>query len=333
MHPSGWTRREFLAAAAGTAALAIGERPSAAESSAGDGVPLRPFGRTREKVSLLCVGGYHIGRPAEEEGIRIIQEAVDEGATFMDNSACYHAGGSEERMGKALQGARRDRAFLMTKHCYRDRKTAMRELEESLRRLRTDHVDLWQFHEVVYENDPDMIFGPDGAIAAADLAKRQGKARYIGFTGHKHPWILLKMLAYEYPWDAVQMPLNVFDASFQSFERIVLPVLVKRGIAVLAMKTRGGGAILRTGICTPEELWRYAISLPVATVVSGMESLELLRRNLRMARELKPMTPDETESIRKRTAALASTGRHELYKTSRAFDSGTGRKIHGVTSD
>ena len=263
-------------------------------------------------------------------GIRIIQEAIDNGATFFDNSWCYHDGGSEERVGKAVRGGRREKAFLMTKFCGRDKKTAMRHLEDSLRRLQTDHLDLWQFHEVVYENDPELIFAPDGGIEAADLAKKQGKARYIGFTGHKYPWVHLKMLAYGYPWDAVQMPLNVFDGSFQSFEQIVLPVLVKRGIAVLAMKTRGGGSILQSGACTPEELWRYVIALPVTTVVSGMESLDLLHKNLKMARELKPMTMPEMEDIRKRTAGLASTGKQEVYKTSRAYDSAFGRRLHGI---
>jgi predicted aldo/keto reductase-like oxidoreductase len=299
----------------------------------GGEIPHRPFGKTTEKVSLLCVGGFHMGVPDEAEGIRLVHEAVDSGATFMDNAWCYHNGGSEERMGKALAGGRRDKAFLMTKHCHRDKKTAMQHLEDSLRRLKTDHLDLWQFHEVVYEKDPDMIFVPGGAIEAADVAKKQGKARYIGFTGHKHPWIHLKMLAYDYPWDAVQMPLNAFDGTFQSFEQIVLPVLVKRKIAVLAMKTRGGGAILRTGTCTAEDLWRYVTALPITTVVSGMESLDMLRKNLALARDLKPMTPDEMAAIRQRTAALASSGKHELYKTSRGYDSGVGRRLHGVTSE
>jgi predicted aldo/keto reductase-like oxidoreductase len=175
-----------------------------------------------------------------------------------------------------------------------------------------------------------MIFASNGGIEAADAAKKQGKARFIGFTGHKQPWMLLKMLAYEYPWDAVQMPLNVFDASFQSFEKIVLPVLVKRGIAALAMKTRGSGAIVRSGACTPEELWRYAAGLPVSTIVSGMESLNVLRKNLKLARELKPMDQEEMNAIRKRTAEVAQGGKQEAYKVSMSFDSNTGRRIHGI---
>ncbi len=329
--PRDSTRRDFLSAAlAGGTALALGRTAFGEEKAdGGDGVPRRKFGRHDESVSLLCVGGHHIGRPDEDDAIRIIQEAVDHGATFMDNAWCYHKGVSEERMGKALAGGRRDKAFLMTKHHGRDKKTAMAHLEESLRRLKTDRIDLWQYHEIVHDRDPDMIFAPDGGIEAADLAKKQGKVRYVGFTGHKTPWMHLKMLAYGYPWDAVQMPLNPFDATFESFEERVLPVLVKRGIAPIAMKTRGGGAILGSGACTAEELWRYAIALPVATVVSGMESLDLLRKNLEMARGLKPMSKDEMKALREKSAKLASAGNHEQYKTTRNFDGWAGRELHG----
>jgi len=326
------TRREFISkAAAGTAALTISERLWAKPATKiVGGMPYRRLGKTKEMISLLGVGGYHIGKPDEPIGIRIIHEALDNGATFIDNAWDYHDGLSEERVGKAIKGPRRDKAFVMTKHHGRDKKTAMKHLEDSLRRLQTDRIDLWQFHEIVYDKDPDMIFAPDGGIEAAYLAKKQGKARYIGFTSHKHPWIQLKMLAYGYPWDAVQIPLNVFDANFDSFQQKVLPVLTKRGIAALAMKTRGGGRILRSKACTVEELWRYVIALPITTVISGMESLELLRDNLRMARELKPMTPTEMEEICKRTTAVAQTGEYELYKISRAYDSITGKKLHGI---
>jgi len=323
-------RRDFLkAVGVGAAGLMTSQLEALGETSMVGSMPYRQFGKTKEKISLLGVGGFHIGNCEEAEGIRIIQEAVDNGVNFMDNAICYFDGGAEERMGKALQG-RREKVFLMTKHHGRDKANAMKFLEDSLRRLKTDYVDLWQFHECVHDKDPDMIFAKDGGIEAADLAKKQGKVRYIGFTGHKHPWILLKMLAYEYPWDAVQMPLNVFDGSFQSFEQRVLPVLVKRGIVVLAMKTRGGGRILRTKSCTIEDLWRYVIALPVTTVVSGMESLELLRKNLKMARELKPMKTEEMAAIRKRTEKLALSGKHELYKTTWKYDSKAGKKLHGL---
>lgn len=291
-------------------------------------VPTRRFGRHGHRVSVLCVGGFHIGKPSEGEGIRIIQQALDHGVNFMDNAWEYHRGGSEERMGKALRG-RRDNAFLMTKHHGRDKQMAMQHLEDSLRRLQTDHIDLWQYHEVIYEDDPDRIFGPDGGIEAAELAKKQGKVRYIGFTGHKTPWLHLKMLAYGYPWDAVQLPLNPFDPHFRSFEKWVLPVLQRRGIAVLAMKTRGGGELLETGKCSVEELWRYATGLPITTVVSGMDSVELLRKNLDLARGLKPMDAQEMQALRDRVQSAAREGEYELYKTARRFDGWKGRELHG----
>ena len=232
-------------------------------------------------------------------------------------------------MGKALVG-RRDKAFLMTKHHGRDKETAMKHLEDSLRRLRTDRIDLWMFHECVYDEDPDMIFAPGGGIEAAELAKKQGKVRHIGFTGHKWPRIHLKMLAYDYPWDAVLMPLNILDGNFRSFEKWVLPVLEKRGIAPLAMKTRASGAILRAKAATVEECWRYVTALPVSTVVSGMESLDVLRSNLRLARELKPMTEEERKAILERTRSYAQGGEHELFKSTNRFDGPIGRKLHGV---
>jgi uncharacterized protein len=336
MCDSHYTRRDVLSAGiAGTGyALLAAGAPVFGRSEQADsgGMPQRRFGRHDEKVSLLSVGGHHIGRMDRTESIRLMREAVDNGATFMDNAWCYHRGESELRMGEGLSGGYRDKAFLMTKVHGRDKKTAMKQLEESLKRLKTDRIDLWQYHEVVYDKDPDMIFAPGGAIEAADLAKKQGKVRYIGFTGHKSPLLHLKMLAYEYPWDAAQLPLNPFDATFSSFEEWVLPVMVKRGIAVIAMKTRGGGSILKTGAATAEELWRYAAALPVATIVSGMESMELLRDNLRMARTLKPMPAEEMAALREKVTDLAQTGKHEGYKTTINFDGWAGREIHGVSS-
>jgi aryl-alcohol dehydrogenase-like predicted oxidoreductase len=326
------TRRVFLERSLeGLAATALvpSALAAAATPASSGSMPYRTLGKTGEKVSLLCVGGYHIGVPEESTAIRIIQEAVDQGVNFMDNAWCYHDGASEERMGKALEG-RRDKVFLMTKHHGRDKQTAMEHLEASLRRLRTETIDLWQFHEIVYDRDPDMIFAPQGGIEAADLARRQGKVRYVGFTGHKSPQHHLKMLAYDYPWDAVQMPLNVLDGSFESFEQWVLPVLVRRGIGVIAMKTRASGAIVERKIATADECWRYAAGLPVSTIVSGMESEELLRDNLRLAGTLNPMSADEMVAIRKRTEQVASSGRLERFKTSRDFDGPAGRKLHGI---
>jgi predicted aldo/keto reductase-like oxidoreductase len=230
-------------------------------------------------------------------------------------------------MGKALEG-RRDQAFLMTKHHGRDSKAAaLEQLEESLRRLGTDHVDLWQFHEIIYPDDPQRIFSSD-AIEAADQAKRQGKTRYIGFTGHKTPVLHLQMLAYGYDWDAVQMPINPFDAHYSSFQKWVLPVLTERGIAPLAMKTRGGGQLLKAAGVSAEDLWRYAIAQPVCTVVSGMESMNLLRKNLEMARTLEPMTKEEQQQLEKQVAQPAADGAWEKYKTTNRFDGWKGREVH-----
>jgi predicted aldo/keto reductase-like oxidoreductase len=326
------TRRQFLRTTVtglvGAALVPALVRGADSPAPAG-AVPRRPFGRHRDQVSLLGVGGFHIGvgSLSESESVRLIQEAIDQGATFLDNAWCYHDGRSEGRVGQALQG-RRDRVFLMTKNHGREKKVALEHLEDSLRRLKTDHLDLWMFHECVYDQDPDRLFAPGGGIEAAELAKQQGKVRYVGFTGHKSTRIHLKMLAYDYPWDAVLMPLNILDGSFESFEQWVLPVLVKRGIAALAMKTRASGTIVRAGIATPEECWRYVTALPVATIVSGMESFDLLRANLTLARTLQPMTAAERAAILQRTREVALTGQHERFKTSRDFDGPVGRKLY-----
>jgi predicted aldo/keto reductase-like oxidoreductase len=330
-HP---TRREFLhtsvAGIAGAATLGsslLAQLPVAEDKQ---GIPYRQFGKTQDKLSLFGVGGHHIGQCSESEGIAIIREALDNGVNFLDNSWCYHDGKSEERMGKALEGGYREKAFLMTKVCAREKAPALKQLDDSLRRLKTDHLDLWMCHECVYDEDPDRIFAAGGAIEAVDEAKKQGKVRHVGFTGHKKFEIHLKMLAYGYPWDAVLMPLNILDGSYRSFEQWVLPVLVKRGIAPLAMKTRASGAILAAGVATVEECWRYAISLPVATIVSGMQSLRFLRSNLEMARTLKPMTAEEKAAILARTREVALTGERERFKTTRDFDGTFGRGLYGI---
>ena len=294
-------------------------------------MPMRSLGSTGEQVSLLALGGYHMGvsRMTDKESVRMVHEAMDNGVNFMDNAWEYHQGRSEVRLGKALKD-RRDKAFVMTKHHGREKKMAMEHLEDSLKRLQTDHIDLWMFHECVYDEDPDRIFAPGGGIEAAEEAKRQGKVRYIGFTGHKWPRIHLKLLAYGYPWDAVLMPQNILDGSFRSFEQWVLPVLVKRGIAPLAMKTRAGGDILKNGIATSEDCWRYVASLPVSTIVSGMDSIELMRQNLRLAKDLEPMSQSEKEAILKRTQEMAATGKYERFKTTRSFDGPVGREMYGI---
>lgn len=304
-------------------------RPAA--TSSGE-IPRRKLGSTGVEVSAIALGGAHVGQvKTEQEAIRIIHEALDAGITFMDNAWEYHDGRSEQIMGKALQG-RRDKAFLMTKVCThgRDARVAMQQLEQSLRRLKTDHIDLWQVHEVIYDNDPDLHFAKGGVIEALDQAKREGKVRFVGFTGHKDPAIHLKMLAYNYPFDTCQLPLNCLDASFRSFEQQVLPKLNQRGIAAIGMKSLGGsGEPVKKGVITATEALRYAMSLPVATTVSGIDSLQVLRQNLSIARGFKPMNAEEMQALRTRYARYAADGRFELYKTSKKYDGPPGREQHG----
>lgn len=296
-----------------------------------DEIPRRPLGRTGIVVSALALGGYNLGLvKTQREAIKIVQSAYDAGVTFMDNAWEYHDGLSEEIMGKALAG-RRHNVILMTKVCThgRDRKIAMRQLHESLKRLKTDYLDLWQIHEVVYDNDPDLHFAKGGAVEALEQAKREGKVRFTGFTGHKDPAIHLKMLAHDYSFDACQMPLNVLDGTFRSFEQQVLPELNRRGIAPLGMKSMCGlGEIIKKRIVTPTEALRYAMSLPVAATVSGMDSMKILRQNLKIARGFTPMSSEEMQALRTRCASAAADGHFELYKTSKAFDGPPGRKQH-----
>jgi uncharacterized protein len=298
-------------------------------------IPRRPLGRTGVEVSALALGGYHLGlAKSERKATRLVHEAIDAGLNFMDNAWEYHEGVSEERMGKALEG-RRQQVFLMTKVCThgRDSKTAMRQLEQSLRRLKTDYLDLWQVHEVIHDNDPDLHFMEGGVIEALEQARREGKVRFIGFTGHKDPAIHLKMLSYDYPFDTCQLPLNCFDATFRSFEQQVLPELNRRGIAPLGMKSMNGeGDAVRKRVVTPSEALGYAMSLPVAATVSGIDSLKVLRQNLRIACGFKPMTADEMQALRTRCAPLAADGHFELYKTSKKFDGSPGRKQHRFPS-
>ena len=251
---------------------------------------------------------------------------MDAGVTFFDNAWEYNDHRSEEWMGRGLQG-RRDKVFLMTKVCThgRDKKVAMQQLEESLKRLRTDHLDLWQIHEVIYENDPDLHFAKGGVVEALDQAKKDGKVRFVGFTGHKSPAIHLKMLAHNYPFDTVQLPLNCVDGTYRSFEQQVLPELERGGIAALGMKSLGGdGQPILHGVVGAEEALRYAMSLPVATTISGIDSLAVLRQNLAIARGFKPMTPEEMQALRQRCASFAGDGHLELYKSTKKYDGGGG---------
>jgi aryl-alcohol dehydrogenase-like predicted oxidoreductase len=294
-------------------------------------IPTRPLGRTGEHVSLLGLGGAHIGKPSESEAIRIVHEAIDAGVTFLDNAWEYNDRESERRMGLALaQDGYRSKAFLMTKDCAHDRVAShsMEKLEESLQLLQTDYLDLWQIHEVVWETDPDRIFAPGGSAEAMLKAKEQGKVRYIGFTGHKHPDIHRRMLSQGFPWDAVQMPLNVLDAHFASFEREILPICLEQGIGVIGMKTNAGGHLQDTGLdVTPEEALRYALSLPdpVSTIVSGMDSLDVLHRNIAVANEFTPLTDDERAALLSRSAPHADGAVAEPFKSSRKFEGKVGR--------
>ncbi len=323
------TRRDFLKTTAFTVLGSKFATPSWADED--KPMPQREFGRSGEKVSLLCLGGHHIGRQGEDqESIDLIREAIDLGVTFMDNAWEYHGGRSEERMGRALEDGYRDKVFLMTKHHGRDKETAMKHLEESLRRLKTDVIDLWQFHEVVYDKDPEMIFAKDGGIEAAIEAKKQGKVRYIGFTGHKDPEHFKKMLSYDYEWDAVQMPLNVLDAHFKSFRENILPILLERGIAPVGMKSLASGAIVRNNIVPVKDALRYVFRLPVATVVSGMENREYLHKNVQLAKTFESLDDEAMEKILAKTKEPAMTGDYELFKTTRRFDGPVGRELHGV---
>jgi aryl-alcohol dehydrogenase-like predicted oxidoreductase len=297
-------------------------------------IPRRRFGRHGDLVSALGLGGYHVGVVgAERDAIRLIHAAIDGGVTFLDNAWEYHDGKSEIRMGKAIRD-RRQQVFLMTKVCThgRDAKTAMRQLEQSLRRLQTDYLDLWQIHECAYDNDPERHFARGGVVEALDRARKEGKVRYVGFTGHKDPEIHLEMLSYKYPFDSCQLPLNGFDATFRSFEQLVLPELMKQGIAVLGMKSFGAGEAVRHKAVTPAEALRYAMSLPVTTTISGMDSMRVLRQNLKTAQGLRPMTEAQMRAYRKRLAEQAADGRYELYKTTAQHDGPEGREQHGFPS-
>lgn len=315
-------RREFMRTAAAATVLTSWSDQVALGANS---VPYRTLGRSGEKVSIVGLGGYHIGHPEDEQlSIRLVRTALDHGLNFLDNCWDYNNGKSEIRMGKALRDGYRQKAFLMTKIDGQTRKAATQQLEESLRRLQTDHIDLLQFHEVIRESDPARIMSAGGGMEAVLEAKKQGKVRYIGFTGHKSPDIHLKMLevafANQFTFDAVQMPLNVMDAHYNSFEKKVLPVLVKHGIGVLGMKPMGDSIILRSKAATPVECLHYAMSLPTSVVITGCESMSILQQALDAARSFKPMSQEEVAQLLAKTASSAAKGEYELYKTTHNFD-------------
>lgn len=310
-------RREFFKTSAALAAgMTLGAAPEPVEVR--NGMPYRVLGRTGEKVSLLCVGGAHIGQPnvSDEDAIRIIRTAIDEGVNFLDNAWAYNGGRSEELMGKALKDGYRDKVLLMTKHKGRERAVAQQQLEDSLRRLDVDVIDLWQFHEVIEPDFPERIYN-NGALDFAIEQREKGKIRYIGFTGHHYPGYLLEMITRGFEWDTVQMPLNVLDYHFRSFGHDVLPKAIEHNIGVIGMKSLGGspGAIPKTGAATVEECLRFTMSLPVSTVCSGMDSIDVLRQNLSTAKSYTPPSQDELAALLERTKGPAATGEHEVYKT------------------
>jgi aryl-alcohol dehydrogenase-like predicted oxidoreductase len=296
-------------------------------------VPKRKLGTTGEMVSMLGLGGFHIGGKelSDKDAIQLMRDAIDGGITFMDNCWDYNDGRSEELMGKALKDGYRQRAFLMTKLDGRTAKAATEQLEQSLKRLQTDVIDLVQIHEVIRTSDPARCFAEDGVIHALQAAKKAGKLRFIGFTGHKDPDIHLAMLADArragFQFDAVQMPLNVMDAHFKSFEVNVLPALQNEGIAVLGMKSMGSGDILQSGLVKAEECLRYALSLPTSVVITGIDSRQVLEQDLKLARNFVPLSAQERESLLARTAPAAKDGKHELFKTAQKYD-GTARNPH-----
>jgi uncharacterized protein len=321
---AGISRRGFLGFAAASIFMAHADQ-QVPSSESGNGIPYRTLGRTGEKVSLIGLGGYHLGKQVDpEDSIRIIRTGLDEGVNFLDNCWDYNGGESEIRMGNALRDGYRQKAFLMSKIDGRTKAAAASQISESLRRLQTDRIDLLQFHEVIRDTDPDRIFAEGGGMEAVLAAKKAGKIRFIGFTGHKSPDIHLKMLAtaskHSFAFDAVQMPLNVMDAHFNSFEKRVLPVLLKNDIGVLGMKPMGDHFILESKTVTPVECLHYAMNLPTSVVITGCDSLPILQQALQAARSFQPMNSSQVEDLLAKTEKAAEAGQFELYKTSHQFD-------------
>jgi uncharacterized protein len=330
------TRRKFLldAAASGVAATALTNHVLASQQPGGTaGLPTRVLGRTGERVSIVCLGGWHIGAIKDPaEAIRIMHASVDQGLTFFDNCWDYHDGGSEEVMGRALAEGRRDKVFLMTKNCERDYDGSRKCLDDSLRRLRTDRIDLWQFHEIIYDNDPDWVFEKGGLKAALE-ARKAGKVRYIGFTGHKDPRIHLSMLAKPFEWDACQFPVNVLDLHYRSFQKQVLPVCLEKKVGAIGMKGFGGGnGIAGQAGLTAAEAYRYALSQPVATQVIGITSMAHLEANIALARNFTPMSAAEQSALAEKVRPFATDGRFEQFKSTQNFDGPVHRRQHGFSA-
>ena len=321
----GFTRREFLSAMLSTSLLAGVAGAELWAAGAENGIPYRRLGRSGERVSVIGLGGWHLGiQSAEQESVRIIRTALDSGINFLDNCWDYNNGDSEIRMGQALRDGYRHKAFLMTKIDGQTKPAAAAQIDESLRRLQTEHIDLLQFHEVIRMTDPQRIFAPAGGMEAVLEAKKAGKVRYIGFTGHKNPAMHLNMLetaaTHQFHFDAVQMPRNAMDAHFESFEKKVLPILVQKEIGVLGMKPMGAGLLLKSNTVSPVQCLRYAMSLPTSVVITGCESLANLQQALDVARNFKPLTTAESAALLAKTQQAAREGQFEGYKTTNNFD-------------
>jgi predicted aldo/keto reductase-like oxidoreductase len=336
------SRRGFLkgAAIAGVSAVIPAERvPAAVESGnestlGGFQAQKRPLGRTGLECSILGMGGFHLGAVSDQAEVNnMVAKAIDHGINIFDNAWEFHRGISEEKLGFALKG-KRDKVIVMSAVCTHGpgQDVAMRMLDASLNRLQTDHLDVWQIHEVIYHNDPELIYARDSVLEALTRAKQQGKVRFVGFNGHKHPAINLEMLNRGYAFDVVQLPLNPLDPAFRSFENNVLPIANQRGIAVLGMKSMGGsGEVISNGAFTPSEALSYAMSLPVATTISGIDSMEVLDQNLAILRDFKPLSADQMQTLRDHGKQF-NDGRYELYKSTLKYDSGLGRSQHGYPS-
>jgi uncharacterized protein len=318
-----WDRREALVGLASSFAL----MSSTAAKGAATEITYRQLGRTGQKVSCIGLGGSHVGKPAvsEKEATRLIRQALDRGLNFLDNSWDYNKGQSEIRMGNALRDGYRQKAFLMTKFDGRTKDSAAKQIDESLKRLQTDHLDLLQFHETIRFDDPDRFFAPGGAIEALTAARTAGKTRFIGFTGHKDPHIHLYMLElarkHNFQFDTVQMPINVMDAHFRSFTKLVVPEAQKMGLGILGMKSMGSGVILKSNTATPVECLRYALSQPVSVVITGIDSQQILDQAVQIATGFQPLSEQQIGSILEKTAESAAQGKYELFKTSAHFDS------------
>lgn len=333
-------RREFLKQASlACAALAItgGSASAAAPAPApGAGLPRRPLGKTGIDVSIVGVAGYHLGKLTEQtEAMELVQSAVDAGINLFETAWEYQDGRNEQLLGEALAG-RRDKVVLASQVCThgRDKSVGLQQLEDSLSRLKTDHLDLWLIHEVIYWNDPEWATAKDGVVEALRQARQQGKVRAVGFSGHKDPRITLKMLGHDFPFDVVVMPLNPFDFSYRSFEQQVLPELARRQIAAIGEKSLGGDLEpIQQGAITVEEGLRYAMSLPAASTLAAIESKTMLRTAISLAENFRPMSEPELSSLRQRVAPLAGDGHLELYKSTKKYDQKVGRVQHGFQSE